>query len=340
MRKLAAWALAVLLLCSAVPFALADTGTVTASSLVLRTGPSTESAMLAEIPNGTQLTLEVFENGWYRVTYGGKVGFVNARYVRVDLPSAPAVTQAPAAPQLPVQQSGAAQAAGQPGSGLPTLAFDGENNPGYPMVMKPGDSGNSVIDLQKTLQMFGYKVSTDGQYGYDTQAAVMKLQTALGITADGLIGPNTRNLIGRSQIEGVELLDWWLGGNVAFARLTDASVVDVRTGKRFRVSRYGGDNHCDTEPLTAVDAQIMLSICGGEWTWERRPVWLEVGDRVIAASMTWMPHEGQHVWNNSFDGHFCLHMYNSRTHDTDRVDEEHAACVLEAWQSRARYQAP
>ncbi len=313
---------------------VAETGTVTASALVLREAPSLASAMLGEIPNDADLELIAYDDGWYWVQYGMQKGFVSARYVRVELPEG--VTTAP---PLPAEIEALPAGTPPPGVSLPQLVFDEENNPNYPRILKPGDMGNSVIDLQVTLRQMGYPTATDGQFGYETQAALMKLQRAMGIDADGVVGPQTRRLIGNGNgsAGSMELLDWWQGGNVAYARLTEASVVDARTGKRFRISRYGGDNHCDVEPLTAQDTQAFLSILGGEWTWERRPAWLEANGRVIAVSINCMPHEGQHIWGNEFDGHFCMHFLNSRTHETDRVDEEHAACVREAWEIRGRY---
>lgn len=348
MRKAWGWVLLCLALMAA-PVCRAEMGTVTASALVLREGPGLDFAMLGEIPGGAELELLEYIDGWYWVIYNGQYGYVSGRYVRVALEedggyeapqeSMPMIEPMPfeAMPEAPIMEEFRPVETAPPGISLPELTFTGENNPGYPKVMKPGDMGNSVLDLQYTLQALGYTVSIDGQYGYDTQAAVMKLQLFLGIEMDGLVGAQTRRLIGNQNLGGVEKLDWFLGGNVAYARLTEATVVDVRTGKRFQISRYGGDNHCDAEPLTAKDTAIMLEIAGDAWTWERRPVWLEVGGRVICGSMHCMPHQGQHIMDNNFDGHFCLHFYNSRTHETDRIDEAHAACVEEAWNSRDRY---
>ena len=45
--------------------------------------------------------------------------------------------------------------------------------------------------------------------------------------------------------------------------------------------------------------------------------------------MNGMPH-GTSTLNNNFDGHFCIHFYNSRTHGTDRVDEDHQNAVARA----------
>lgn len=81
----------------------------------------------------------------------------------------------------------------------------------------------------------------------------MRLQRSLGIEADGIVGDMTRRRIGGGGDGEVELLDWWLGGNVAVARLNEATVVDVRTGRSFQISRYGGDSHCDAEPMHSRD---------------------------------------------------------------------------------------
>ncbi|MDL2319383.1 SH3 domain-containing protein, partial [Eubacteriales bacterium OttesenSCG-928-A19] len=331
-----------------------ETGTVTMEGLALREGPGLDFQIIHELPQGTQLTLIDFTEGWYYAQYGHETGFVSARYVRVSLPDgysqadneqSTVVITIPDSAEVPALDlpDGIADAGASPDSaaGRPVLDFTAENNPQYPYVMLPGDMGNSVIDLQVTLQHMGYDVPSDGCYGDATQAALTNVQRLLNIDADGLVGPQTRRIIGvtsESHVSGeVELLDWWLGGNVAIARLCEAAVVDVRTGKRFRIFRYGGDKHCDAEPLTTADAAILREIAGGEWTWDRRPIWVEAGGRVIAASMHCMPHEGQHVGGNDFDGHFCIHLKGSHTHGTDRVDEAHAACVMEAWEARARY---
>lgn len=49
--------------------------------LNLRSGPSTQNAKVSAIPGGTVLTVEESVNGWYKVTYNGKTGYVSASYV-------------------------------------------------------------------------------------------------------------------------------------------------------------------------------------------------------------------------------------------------------------------
>ncbi|MBV8257243.1 MAG: peptidoglycan-binding protein [Actinobacteria bacterium] len=59
-------------------------------------------------------------------------------------------------------------------------------------TLKPGDTGTDVTALQNELNALGYSVGTaDGNYGPATQAAVKSFQTAKGLTADGIVGPQT-----------------------------------------------------------------------------------------------------------------------------------------------------
>lgn len=53
-------------------------------------------------------------------------------------------------------------------------------------LLRKGDSGASVRDLQQLLQ-----VTVDGQFGPKTEAAVEAFQRAKGLAPDGIVGPYT-----------------------------------------------------------------------------------------------------------------------------------------------------
>lgn len=55
--------------------------TTAGSSLNLRAGAGTDTAVLASIPRGTLLALSGFSEGWFRVTYAGKTGYVSGDYI-------------------------------------------------------------------------------------------------------------------------------------------------------------------------------------------------------------------------------------------------------------------
>lgn len=57
-------------------------GTVKCSSSVnLRSEPNTSSSILAELKNGTKITVVSTANGWCKVTYSGKTGYIKQDYV-------------------------------------------------------------------------------------------------------------------------------------------------------------------------------------------------------------------------------------------------------------------
>ncbi len=58
-------------------------------------------------------------------------------------------------------------------------------------LLRNGDRGLEVTELQRSLQTLGYNVSADGVFGSQTEAAVEDFQRRRGIGVDGVVGPNT-----------------------------------------------------------------------------------------------------------------------------------------------------
>ena len=59
-------------------------------------------------------------------------------------------------------------------------------------IIRPGDSGNTVIKLQKNLNQLGlYPLRADGNYGHQTELAVRQFQNMAGLKTDGVVGPST-----------------------------------------------------------------------------------------------------------------------------------------------------
>lgn len=131
----------------------------------------------------------------------------------------------------------------------------------------------------------------------------------------------------------VELLNWFDGGAEVFTRYTEAVVIDVDTGRCFNVRRFGGTYHADSYPLTSEDTAMMKEIVGGAWTWDRRAVWVKIGERYFAASINGMPHMTDPCSSNNFGGHFCIHFFHSRVHETSAECTKHQAMVLKAFTS-------
>lgn len=58
-------------------------------------------------------------------------------------------------------------------------------------VLRRGQWGGDVFRLQRLLMQLGLMESATGYFGVQTEAAVRRLQEALGLTPDGLVGPAT-----------------------------------------------------------------------------------------------------------------------------------------------------
>jgi len=225
--------------------------------------------------------------------------------------------------------------------------------------LKNGSEGEAVKELQSELKKKGYFTGQiTGYFGSLTEAAVKRFQAKSKLTADGVVGAGTSKAlfgtVGTSSGK-VELLDWWSEASKIFKIGTAAKVTDVKTGKTFDIVRTYGSNHADCEARTLADSNKIKEIWGG-WSWERRPVIVEVNGRRIAASIAAMPHAGvdraaanksissrsggygrganlDKIKNNGMSGVIDVHFLNSRTHGTNKVDSKHQAAVKAAARS-------
>ena len=220
-----------------------------------------------------------------------------------------------------------------------------------PTASKEGDSGTKVKKLQQALKLLGYYSGTvDGDYGAKTVTAVKRFQKNRGMKQDGVAGSSTiRVLFGTSsgststksnsasssstsssKAYTTEVLDWFADNVTSvIPKKAKFTIKDVRTGKTFTAVRWSGLNHLDAEPATSDDTATLKNIYGGAWSWNRRPILILYRGHVYAASMNGMPH-GTSTIDNGFDGHFCIHFKNSKTHGTLKVDADHQKAVTVA----------
>ena len=132
------------------------------------------------------------------------------------------------------------------------------------------------------------------------------------------------------DLAAVELIDWQtaktlLTPNVPF------TVIDVRTGISWQMTRFGGDLHADVETLTAECTANMRRAFNNVWSWEPRPVLVIYDGRTLAASINGMPHGIVTNFRNNVNGHFCLHFFGSWAHGATTVDPRHHNAVMEAF---------
>ncbi|MCR3921461.1 MAG: hypothetical protein NUK65_02960 [Firmicutes bacterium] len=121
----------------------------------------------------------------------------------------------------------------------------------------------------------------------------------------------------------------WEDVDRIFPMYATAKITDIYSGESFHVQRREGNTHVDAQPLTAEDTAIMKKIYGGQWSWDRKGIIVEVGGSRIAASMHGMPHGGGKLDDNSFPGHFCIHFLGSIIHGGG-MDIRHHREILKA----------
>lgn len=66
-----------------------------------------------------------------------------------------------------------------------------------PRVLKKGDKGQDVSEVQVALNLHGAKLTVDGDFGAKTEAAVKDFQKKNKLTADGIVGPKTRSALSK-----------------------------------------------------------------------------------------------------------------------------------------------
>ena len=102
---------------------------------------------------------------------------------------------------------------------------------------------------------------------------------------------NCSNVLAKNESVGIQIdmLPWEKVYGI-LPKYSKFTVLDVETGKMFKVQRRAGSRHADVQPLTSKDTKIMKEIYGGKWSWKRRAIIVIHQDQWIAASMHGMPH--------------------------------------------------
>lgn len=69
-------------------------------------------------------------------------------------------------------------------------------------VLRRGARGEEVARLQALLRARRFAVAVDGDFGAGTEVAVARLQSALGLTPDGIVGARTWAVLEAARVEG------------------------------------------------------------------------------------------------------------------------------------------
>jgi N-acetylmuramoyl-L-alanine amidase len=80
-----------------------------------------------------------------------------------------------------------------PAQGFPKAPWD--DKPRTLRLTQPRMEGSDVVKLQEALKKVGITVGVDGEFGTGTDKAVKEFQTKKMLTADGIVGAKTRELL-------------------------------------------------------------------------------------------------------------------------------------------------
>ncbi|MEG1891599.1 MAG: peptidoglycan-binding protein [Clostridia bacterium] len=113
-----------------------------------------------------------------------------------------------------------------------------------PNTLKYGDSGDRVTDLQTALVKLGYNTNgVDGRFGAGTQRAVIAFQKAQKLTADGLAGTRTLDLLYQlaNKVDGGSGGDSSSGGSSGGGSNDSGSASDGSYTRTLRKGYTGAD---------------------------------------------------------------------------------------------------
>jgi len=170
-----------------------------------------------------------------------------------------------------------------------------------------------------------------------TKAAVISFQKTNKLRQDGIAGQKTLKAIENAlanghkvintiddappleenagkmdapQKEEIQLLHWFNDIKPSLKYKAKLLVYEPVSGLAWTVMVHSKGRHCDVEPLTLTDTQIMLKAFKGKNTWNQKGVYVLLPDGrwTIGATHT-VPHLNGYIKDNGFDGHLCVHFY-------------------------------
>ena len=126
-------------------------------------------------------------------------------------------------------------------------------------------------------------------------------------------------------------MDWFKGGNNVLKKGHYGTIYAIDTGISLRIKRMGGHYHADVEPVTAADTAKLKRVAGGHFSWGSEAVILKAGGKYVACGINARPHGDQTIYNNNYDGQFCLHMSGSKTHASSKENDHHQSSIDRAY---------
>lgn len=235
---------------------------------------------------------------------------------------------------------------------LPAAALAQPTGDDFPL--KKGDTGIYVVQMQQRMMDLGYiHFRPTGRYGDMTYAGVALFQQQHGLSLDGMIGEETYYSIFGTDVKRAPIndkivrvygpgmtqtpaeygtmADWTEKIQNLFPVGARAAVTDLNTGTTFAVERTGGINHADVQTVDEEAQAGFLKAFGGDYSWEKRAVLVELDGAKYAASMFGMPNSNDVLKNGQMPGSVCLYFWGSKSDiGAGAPDAEHNSMIARA----------
>lgn len=228
------------------------------------------------------------------------------------------------------------------------LAMGASSDPDEEVIAQ-GETSSTIYMIQQRLIDLGYlNYRPTGKFSDITRAAVRRFQTENDIPADGQIGLQTRRAlfaddavraganpqfkspIGRAYTGTVKekgTLSTWENISEMFPVGATVTITDYNTGERFNMRRTGGVLDAEVVTETQEDHDTFEYVFGGGYSWQHRPVLVDIGGSTYAASLFGMPTGIGDAGTTGMRGHTFLYFNNSRSDLLGLADEEHTVAI-------------
>jgi uncharacterized protein YgiM (DUF1202 family) len=322
------------------------------SGVNFRAAPSTDSNIIRSL--GKDEAVEVLEHnpvGWSKVTSKGATGYIRSDFLTIPSGADAVVSSLAGKVNLRTGPSTNAEIIKTLGAGTDVKVY--EHDPkGWSKVSHNGTTGYIKSDYLaiaagagkmtlKTIDGVNFRAgpSTDSgiikTLGANTSVEVLESTPAAWskVKVEGTVGYIRSDLLSATG-RAVELLEWPVVSEMIKCGVP-IHAIDVRTGRSYTIQCFSKGAHADVEPLTRADTDTMFDVRGGVWSWAARPVWVTIGDHLVAASLHGMPHDVSTISNNGMNGHLCLHFRGSTAGNSSQsYKQDMQNAVLEAWNAR------
>ena len=284
------------------------------SAKIYRTASS--SADHVKMKKGTEVTVTAVKGKWAKVKVSGKTGYMPTKYLSKTSSS----------------KSGSAKSSSSSSSkksASRTAAYVSKDT--YVYKKASSSSSKRAISANTKVYVVGksdgwckVQNSSGSATGYVKSGCLSKKK----VSSKKASSSKKDNTSWKSQ---VVKMDWFGEGKNVLKKGKYAYIYDIDTGVELRIKRMGGHNHADVEPATAADTAKLKRVAKGNFSWKSHAVILKSGGKYVACGINTEPHGDQTITNNNYDGQFCLHMVNSRTHGSDKVNPNHQKCINQAY---------